>query len=154
MENKIIKYVYFVVFLLLAVSCDSLSSKKELCDKINPDNVTTLKYEYDICSIKRRNDYYMIYNPEGNRKIIVSLKNDRFYYKNYYSIRDSMEINAIVDVLRIIDKYKVYELYILDSYHYYIFKNRSMIVYQPDIDIKNNTDTIKLKDNWYYYERD
>ena len=153
MEKKIKKYIYLVILLLIAVSCDDLSFKKELCDKINPDNVTSLKYEYDICSIKRRNDYYMIYNPEGNREIILSLKNDRFYYKNYYSKRDSVEINAIVDVLRIIDKYKVYELYISDSCHYYIFRNRSMIVYRPNIDVKNNTDAIKLKDNWYYYER-
>ncbi len=35
MENKIIKYVYFVVFLLLAVSCDSLS--------INNTNTIKLK---------------------------------------------------------------------------------------------------------------
>jgi len=154
MERKMIKWIYFAMLLFLTVSCDNLSFKKGLCEEINPNNVAKLRHDYNVCSIKRRNHYYMIYNPEGNIKIILSLKNDRFYYKNYYSISDSVEINAIVDVLRIIDKYKVYELYILGTYHYYIFHKGDMMVNGATKYVSEHPNGIKIKDDWYYYEKE
>ena len=123
MGKKMIKYIFILLLAILTVACcDDLCKGKKLCNQINPNNVSALN-NYDICGICRRNDLYTIYNSKVERKIILSLKNNRFYYKNYYPIKDSVEINAIVDVLRIIDKYEIYELWIRGTSHYYIFYN-------------------------------
>lgn len=153
MERKIIKCIYFVVFIFLTTSCDSLSYRKELCDKTDSANITALN-EYNIQRIRSRYNYYMIYTPEGSVKIILSLENSRFYYKNYYSKIDSVEINAIVDVLRIIDEYEVCELYILGTCHYYTFNDGDMMVNGATKFVSKHPNCIKVKDNWYYYEAD
>jgi hypothetical protein len=154
MEEKMIKYIFLLLLAILTVACcDDLCKGEKLCNQINPNNVSALN-NYDICGICRRNDLYTIYNSEVERKIILSLKNNRFYYKNYYPIKDSVEINAIVDVLRIIDKYEIYELWIRGTSHYYIFYKGDMMVNGATKYVSEHPNGIKIKDDWYYYEKE
>ncbi len=104
MEKKMIKYIFLLFLATLTVACcDGFCKGEKLCNQINSNKVSALN-NYDICRIRRRNDYYEIYKPNGEFEMYLSIKKDRFYYKNYYSKKDSAMINALVDVIRVINK--------------------------------------------------
>jgi len=154
MEKKMIKYIFLLFLATLTVACcDGFCKGEKLCNQINSNKVSALN-NYDICRIRRRNDYYEIHKPNGEFEMYLSIKKDRFYYKNYYSKKDSAMINALVDVIRVINKHKVYDLIILGTYHYYFFQNGDMVTNGATKYVSEHPNGIKIKDDWYYYKNE
>lgn len=153
---KIINLFIFLSTMTLYVCCNGLSLNPHNVCNIDINFISELRRSYGINHIRTRLDYYEVFY-ENNKKLYISLNKNNFYFENYMSTMDSLEIQSIVNVLDICNEFEVKNLSI-DKNYYFSMNEGGTYIYQVDInepialEPSEKGKIVNIKDKWFYYK--